>query len=89
MMKLPEFFVTTIPVCLTSLGSCPVADCTAFCTSVAAMSRFVPSANVHVIVLVPLFALVEEMYRRPSTPFTACSSGVVTADSTACALAPL
>src|SRR5581483_4548755 len=53
------------------------------------MSRFVPRLKVHVIELVPLSELVDVMYRRPSTPLTACSSGVVTADSTACAFAPV
>ncbi len=53
------------------------------------MSRFVPRLNVQVIVLEPLLELVELMYRSPSTPFTACSSGVVTALSTACAFAPV
>ena len=37
---------------------------------------------------VPSSPLTDEMYRRPSAPFTASSIGVVTADSTSEAFAP-
>ena len=37
----------------------------------------------------PLLVLFEVMYSRPSTPLMACSSGLVTADSTVNALAPV
>ena len=39
--------------------------------------------------LTPLLVLEDCMYVMPSTPFTTCSMGVVTALSTACALAPV
>ena len=39
--------------------------------------------------LVPSFPLVEVMYFMPCTPLMACSSGMVTADSTVCAFAPM
>ena len=47
------------------------------------------TSNVTVIELLPSLPLVEEMYFIPCTPLIACSSGMVTADSTVCALAPM
>ena len=41
------------------------------------------------MVLSPLLVLEDWMYVMPSTPLMTCSSGVVTALSTACALAPV
>jgi hypothetical protein len=41
------------------------------------------------MVLVPSLELVDEMYRRPSTPLIASSRGVVTDDSTVAAVAPV
>ena len=49
----PEFLLTCTPTCCTVAGSWPIADCTEFCTSAAAMSRFVSSVNVQVIVEMP------------------------------------
>ena len=57
--------------------------------STAAMSRLRVSSKVTVIELLPSLPLLEVMYRMPSTPLIACSRGVVTADSTACAFAPV
>src|ERR1700676_433497 len=41
------------------------------------------------MLLAPTLLLVEVMYFIPCTPLMDCSSGMVTADSTGCALAPL
>ena len=85
----PEFLVTVTPVRVTALGSRALAVPTAFWTSEAAMSRSRPKLKVQRIVLVPSLALVDEIYRRPSTPLIASSSGVVTEDSTVVAVAPV
>jgi hypothetical protein len=53
------------------------------------MSELRVTSNVTVIWDTPELVLDEVRYSIPSTPFKACSRGVVTADSTACALAPL
>src|SRR5262249_53597712 len=47
------------------------------------------TSNVTVIWLVPSLPLDEEMYFIPCTPLMACSRGVVTADSTVWAFAPM
>jgi len=57
----PAFFDTVTPVKVTALGNRALAVPTAFCTSVAAMSRSFPRLNVHRIVLVPSLELVDEM----------------------------
>ncbi len=60
-----------------------------FCTSTAATSRSRVTSKVTVMVHDPPLLLLDEvMYCMPSTPLIACSSGVVTADSTVWALAP-
>ena len=41
------------------------------------------------MLLVPSLPLVEVMYFMPSAPLICCSSGIVTALSTVCALAPI
>ena len=82
-------FVTVTPTFFTSFGRRPSVAATRFCTSTAARSALRPSSNVAVIVDVPLLVLFEVMYWRPSTPLIACSSGLVTADSTVNALAPV
>ncbi len=46
-------------------------------------------SKVAVTVLTPSLVLEEVMYFMPSAPLICCSSGVVTADSTVCALAPV
>ena len=51
------------------------------------MSR--ESVNWMVMLLVPELVLDELMYVIPSTPLMTCSRGVVTADSTAWAFAPV
>ncbi len=84
-----DAFVTEMPICCTSFGSRPSACEIRFCTSTAARSRLRLTSNVTVMMLVPSLPLVEVMYGMPSTPLMACSSGVVTADSTTCALAPV
>jgi hypothetical protein len=48
-----------------------------------------PTSKNTLIVATPLLVLEDCMYVMPSTPFTTCSIGVVTALSTACALAPV
>ncbi len=46
-------------------------------------------SKVAVIELTPLLSLEEVMYFMPSEPLICCSRGVVTADSTVWALAPV
>jgi hypothetical protein len=46
-------------------------------------------SKVAVMVLTPSLVLDEVMYFMPSAPLICCSSGVVTADSTVCELAPV
>src|SRR5688572_27543431 len=82
-------FWTVTPSWRTSAGSRPIAWLTRFCTSTAAMSGSRVTSNVTVIWLKPLLVLLEDMYRMPSMPLMACSSGVVTAVSTVSALAPV
>jgi hypothetical protein len=53
------------------------------------MSTSRVTSNVTVMLQTPLFVLDEVMYSMPSTPLIACSRGVVTALSTACASAPV
>src|SRR5580658_534830 len=77
------------PVFFTSSGSRPSAWLTRFCTSTEAKSTSRATSNVTVIVLVPSLPLVEVMYFMLGTPLMACSSGIVTADSTVCAFAPM
>ena len=83
------FFVTAMPFVRTSAGMRPSAWLTRFCTSTAARSGLRPISNVTVMVQKPVLVLDERMYCMPSTPLMTCSSGVVTALSTACALAPV
>ncbi len=78
-----------MPLVRTWEGNRPMAWFTRFCTSTAARSGSRSMSNVTWIVHTPLFVLDEVMYSMPSTPLMACSSGVVTALSTACALAPV
>ena len=88
--KLLETFVTEMPTCFTSFGSRPSACEMRFCTSTAATSRLrVDVEGDGDRATMPSLPLVEVMYCMPSTPLIACSSGVVTAVSTVCALAPL
>ena len=77
------------PLVRTSTGRRPSAEFTRFWTSTAARSGLRPTSNVTVMELRPLFVLAEVMYVMPSTPLMTDSSGVVTALSTACALAPV
>jgi hypothetical protein len=77
------------PVFFTVSGSRPCAWLTRFCTSTAARSTFRVTSNVTVIWLVPSLPLLDVMYFIPCTPLIACSSGIVTADSTVCAFAPM
>src|SRR5437899_7737029 len=56
--------------------------------STAARSGSRSKSKVAVIELLPSFPLVEVMYFIPCAPLICCSSGMVTADSTVCALAP-
>ena len=83
------FLVTEMPLVRTSAGIRPSAWLTRFCTSIAARSAFRPISNVTVMLENPVLVLEERMYCIPSTPLMTCSSGVVTALSTACALAPV
>ena len=78
-----------MPLVRTSCGMRPSAWFTRFCTSTAARSGSRPISNVTVIVQKPVFVLEDRMYCMPSTPLITCSSGVVTALSTACAFAPV
>ncbi len=78
-----------IPVCLTSLGRPPWAMLTRFWTSTAARSGSRFRSKVAVIMLMPSFPLVEDRYFIPSAPLICCSRGMVTAVSTAWALAPV
>src|SRR5215469_3839863 len=57
--------------------------------STAARSGLRVRSNVTRIWLVPSFPLVDVMYFIPSAPLICCSSGIVTALSTVCALAPM
>ena len=83
------FFVTEMPLVRTSAGMRPSAWFTRFCTSTAARSGSRPISNVTVMLEKPVLVDEERMYCMPSTPLMTCSSGVVTALSTACALAPV
>ena len=87
MLKPP--LATVTPICLTSPGRRPSAWLTRFCTSTAARSGSRVTSNVMLMALKPLLVLDEDMYCMPCTPLIACSSGVVTADSTVSALAPM
>ena len=80
--------MTLMPFCRTSAGMRPRAELTRFWTSTAARSMFRSTLNETVRVQKPLLVDDEVMYVRPSTPLMACSSGVVTALSSVCALAP-
>jgi len=82
-------FVMMTPVFFTSFGKRPSAWLTRFCTSTAARSTSRVTSNVTVTWLVPSLPLEEVMYFIPGTPLMACSTGVVTADSTVCAFAPI
>ncbi len=84
-----EFLETVTPVALTSLGMRPSAWLTRFCTSTAARSTLRVTSNVTVTLALPSEPELDWMYFMPSTPLIVCSSGVVTADSTTCALAPV
>ncbi len=84
-----EFFCTLRPSARTSGGSLPSACATRFWTSTEAMSALRVTSKVTVICEIPELVLEDAMYSIPSTPLRACSSGVVTADSTACAFAPV
>ncbi len=53
------------------------------------MSMSRDTSNVTLMLQVPSLPLLDDMYSMPGTPLIACSIGVVTADSTTCALAPL
>ena len=88
-MKPDALLVTVTPVVRTSAGSRPRVWFTRFWTSTAARSASRPMSKKTLIELTPLFVLEDCMYVMPSTPFTACSIGVVTALSTAWALAPV
>src|SRR5579859_4073243 len=81
--------VMMTPVFLTSFGNRPNAWFTRFCTSTAARSTSRVTSNVTVIWLVPSFPLEDVRYFIPGTPLIATSSGIVTADSTVCAFAPM
>jgi len=59
-----------------------------FCTSICAMSISVPDSNVTVIEALPFDWLVEDMYRKPSTPLSSCSITWVTLVSSVAASAP-
>src|SRR2546430_674244 len=78
-----------MPVFLTSLGRRPNAWLTRFCTSTEARSTSREMSNVTVMTLDPSLPLAEVIYFMPGTPLMACSKGIVTADSTVCALAPM
>ena len=88
-MKPAVFLITVTPVVRTSAGRRPITWLTRFCTSTAARSGSRPISKKTLIVATPLLVLEDWMYVMPSTPFTTCSIGVVTALSTACALAPV
>ena len=77
------------PFVRTSVGSLARAVDTRFCTSTAAMSTSRVTSKTTLMLAAPLLVLDEVMYSMPSTPLIACSSGVVTAVSTACASAPV
>src|SRR5215467_15173569 len=77
------------PTVFTSFGKRPKDWLTRFWTSTDAKSTLRLTSNVTVIWLVPSFPLFDWMYFIPSTPLMACSSGIVTADSTVCAFAPM
>src|SRR5277367_1919335 len=81
--------VMITPVFFTSAGRRPRAWLTRFCTSTEARSTLRETSKVTVMMLVPSLPLVEEMYFIPCTPLMDCSRGMVTADSTVCALAPI
>ena len=81
--------MTVTPVCLTSLGSRPWAMLTRFWMSTAARSGSRPRSKVATMALVPSLPLVEVRYFRSWAPLICCSRGMVTALSTACALAPM
>ena len=78
-----------MPVFFTALGRRPSAWFTRFCTSTEARSTSRVTSNTTVMLLEPSLPLVEVMYFIPGTPLMACSSGIVTADSTVCAFAPM
>ena len=84
-----DCFVMMMPVFFTALGRRPCAWLTRFWTSTEARSTSRVTSKVTVIWLVPSFPLVEVMYFIPGLPLMACSRGMVTADSTACAFAPI
>ncbi len=88
-MKPAVFLMTVMPLVRTSAGSRPSAWLTRFCTSTAARSGSRPTSKETLMVLRPLLVLEDCTYVMPSTPLMTCSSGVVTALSTACALAPV
>ena len=67
----------------------PCAVFTRFWMSTVARSGSRVRSNVTEIWLVPSLPLVEVMYFIPSAPLICCSSGIVTALSTVCALAPM
>src|SRR5579872_3455270 len=87
--KPPICLVMMTPVFFTVSGKRPWAWLTRFCTSTAARSTLRVTSNVTVIWLVPSLPLLDVMYFMPCTPLIACSSGIVTADSTVCAFAPM
>jgi hypothetical protein len=89
MMKFVDCFCTVTPSWRTSAGRRPSAWLTRFCTSTAARSASRVTSNVTLIELTPALLLEDVIYSIPSTPLIACSSGVVTAVSTASALAPV
>ena len=78
-----------MPICLTAAGSLPEAVLTRFSISTVARSGLRVISKVAVMVLTPSLVLEEVMYFIPSAPLICCSSGVVTADSTVCELAPV
>src|ERR1700733_14286484 len=77
-----------MPVVLTSIGNRPWAVATRFCISTAALSIFLPTSKVTMMLLTPSLPLVEDIYLMPCTPLICCSNGIVTLDSTASAFAP-
>jgi hypothetical protein len=87
--KFCDVFAVVMPTFFTAAGRRPCAVLTRFWMSTVARSGSRFRSNVAVMVLDPLFPLVELMYFIPSAPLICCSRGMVTALSTVCALAPV
>ena len=87
--KFCELFAVVMPIAFTAAGSRPCAVLTRFSMSTVARSGSRLMSKVTVTLLEPSLPLVEVIYFMPSAPLICCSSGMVTALSTVCALAPM